>query len=94
MLWYSMAEDDKYLLRLLSLLLWGATLMVFLDHVTGYLIEGGEFLDLSAEAAALGFSLLMVALIIWERAFLIKDPRRVIFGKGKRINKEDARKDK
>jgi len=76
-IWYSRAEDDRYMLKPLSAMLWGAAIMVFIDHVMGYLMEGGEFLDLSPEAAALGFSLLAAALAIWQAILLIKDPKRV-----------------
>lgn len=77
-LWYSMAENDRYMLRLLCLLLWGATIMVLVDHVMGYLIEGGELLELTPEAALLGFTMLLATLIIWEIALLLKDPRGVL----------------
>jgi hypothetical protein len=39
-LWYSKAEDDKYMLKFLSLILWGASIMVLVDHIVGYLTEG------------------------------------------------------
>jgi len=80
-LWYRMAEDDKYLLKLLCLILWGVTIMVFVDHVLGFLMEGGEFLELTAEATVLGFVMLIAALIIWEIVLLLKDPRRVLYRK-------------
>lgn len=78
-LWYSKAENDVYMLKLLSLILWGASIMVFVDHVMGYLMEGGEFLEISAEATVLGFVLLITALVIWEVVLLIKDPRGVFY---------------
>ena len=80
-LWYSTAEDDKYMLKFLSLMLWGATIMVFVDHLLGYLMEGGEFLELTAEAAILGFTLLTAALIVWNVAVLVRDPRGVLYRK-------------
>lgn len=80
-LWYSMAEDDKYMLRLLSLMLWGASIMVFIDHVMGYVMEGGEFLEMTAEATVLGITLLIGALTAWEIALLIKDPKGVLYKK-------------
>ncbi|MCL7388086.1 MAG: hypothetical protein LZ170_06065 [Thaumarchaeota archaeon] len=76
--WYSKAENDVYMLKLLSLILWGATIMVFVDHVMGYLMEGGEFLEMSVEATVLGFVLLVSALVFWEIVLLIKDPKRVL----------------
>lgn len=80
-LWYSKAEDDKYMLRLLSLILWGATIMVFTDHVLGYLMEGGEFLEMTADATVLGITLLIVAMIAWEIVLLLRDPKSVIYKK-------------
>lgn len=67
------------MLRLLSLIIWGATIMVFVDHVMGYLMEGGEFFELTAEATVLGFVLLIAALVVWEIALLIKDPKGVFY---------------
>lgn len=78
-LWYSKAEDDKYMLRLLSLILWGATIMVFVDHVMGYLMEGGEFLEMTADATVLGITMLIAALVIWEIVLLLKDPKGVLY---------------
>ena len=80
-IWYSMAEEDKYLLRLLCLILWGATIMVFVDHAMGFLMEGGEFLELTLDAAVLGFAMLTVALVIWEIVLLLKDPKKVLYKK-------------
>jgi hypothetical protein len=78
-IWYSKAENDKYMLKLLCLILWGATIMVFVDHAMGYLMEGGEFLEMTTEATVLGFVLLTVALIIWEIVLLLKDPKGVLY---------------
>lgn len=77
--WYSKAEKDVYMLKLLSLILWGATIMVFVDHVMGYLAEGGEFIEMSAEATVLGFVLLTTALVVWEIVLLVKDPKAVLY---------------
>jgi hypothetical protein len=77
-LWYSMADDDRYMLRLLCLILWGATIMAFIDRVVGYMMEGGKFIELTPEAAALGFTMLLAALIIWEIILLVKDPRGIL----------------
>jgi hypothetical protein len=77
-LWYSKAEDDKYMLKFLSLILWGASIMVLVDHIVGYLTEGGEFIEMTAGATVLGFIMLLTAIIIWEIALLIRDPKRVL----------------
>jgi hypothetical protein len=53
-IWYTKAENDKYLLKYLSLILWGTTIMVLVDHVVPYLLEGGgEFFEVSVEATVL-----------------------------------------
>jgi len=80
-IWYSMAEKDKYLLKLLCLILWGATIMVFVDHVMGFLMEGREFLELTLDATVLGFAMLTAALVIWEIVLLLKDPKKVLYKK-------------
>ncbi len=76
--WYSKAEDDKYMLKFLSLIFWGASIMVFIDHLISYITEGGEFIEITTESTILGFILVITALIIWEIALLIKDPKQVI----------------
>jgi len=78
-LWYSKAENDKHMLNFLSLILWGTTIMVLVDHVIGYLMEGGEFLEITVEATVLGSVMLIAALVIWEIALLIKDPKGVLY---------------
>ncbi|MCS7125872.1 MAG: hypothetical protein NZ929_03060 [Aigarchaeota archaeon] len=77
-LWYVKAEEDKYMLKFLSLILWGASIMVFIDHLIGYLLEGGYFIEISIESTVLGIVLVISALIIWEIALLVKDPKKVI----------------
>jgi hypothetical protein len=84
-LWYSKAEDDKYMLRLLSLILWGASIMVFVDHVMGYITEGGEFLEMTTEATVLGIAMLITALIVWEIVLLLKDPKGVLYKRKKPV---------
>jgi len=81
-LWYSKAEDDKYMLKLLSSMLWGAAIMVFVDHAMGYLMEGGEFFEATAEATILGAVMLIGALVVWEAALLLKDPKGVLHKRG------------
>ncbi len=79
-IWYTQAENDKYLLKLLSLILWGTTIMVLVDHVVPYLIEGGgEFFEVSAEATVLSGIMLVVGIALWEGVLLLKDPKGVIF---------------
>jgi len=81
-IWYTKAENDKYLLKYLSLILWGTTIMVLVDHVVPYLLEGGgEFFEVSVEATVLSGIMLLVGLAVWEGALLLKDTKGVIFKK-------------
>lgn len=77
-LWYRTAENDVFMYKYLALMLWGATIMFFVDHIYGYLTEGGEFFDTSIDAAILGFTLLLSVLIIWVTIILLKDPRKIL----------------
>ncbi len=77
-IWYTQAENDKYLLKYLSLILWGTTIMVLVDHVVPYLTEGGgEFFEVSIEATVLSGIMLLVGLAVWEGALLLKDPKGI-----------------
>lgn len=77
-IWYIKAPEDKYKLGFLSLIFWGATLMWFVDHLMGYLMEGGAFLEINLGATILGLVVIIVALIIWEIALLHDDPKGVL----------------
>jgi hypothetical protein len=79
-IWYA-KDNGEYKLSLLSLILWGTAIMVFVDHVMGYLGEGGEFLEMTTEATVLGIILVIVALVVWEVVLLLDDPK----GKLKRL---------
>jgi peptidoglycan biosynthesis protein MviN/MurJ (putative lipid II flippase) len=76
--WYSKAPQDKYKLGLLSLMFWGATLMWFVDHVMAYLTEGGEFFEINLDAALLGISVIVLALVVWLIVLLVSDPKGVL----------------
>lgn len=77
-LWYSRAENDVYGFKYLASILWGATIMVFIDHLYSYLTEGGEFMEVSVDSAVLGFSMLLIAILLWIAIIFIKDPRKVL----------------
>lgn len=58
----------KFKLGFLSLMLWGATVMVFVDHILGY--EGGEFLEKTTDGIIkngflLGLVMLVPIFIVW-----------------------------
>jgi hypothetical protein len=63
-----LACRKRYSFDKLSLMLWGATIMILVDHILGY--EGGAFLEsktdgLIANAAILGIAMLVPVLLIW-----------------------------
>ncbi len=78
LVWYIKAPEDKYKLGLLSLALWGATLMWLVDHVMAYVTEGGEFFETSLDATMLGISVILVALLVWLIVLLVSDPKGVL----------------
>ena len=78
-LWYVKDVENGYKLSHLSLILWGTTIMVFVDHVMGYILEGGEFLDMSAGSAMLSAIMVLSALMIWEVLLIIEDPKGRLF---------------
>jgi hypothetical protein len=64
----------KYKLGTLSMMLWGAAVMIFIDHVLGY--EGGEFLEMQTDGlitngVVLGIAMLIPIFTIWEIMVLI-----------------------
>lgn len=77
-IWYANAPEDKYKVGMLSLFLWGATLMWLVDHVMAYLMEGGEFFELNLDATMLGLSVVVLALIVWMLILVISDPKGVL----------------
>mgnify|MGYP001576500032 CR=1 FL=1 len=59
----------KYQLGLLSLMLWGLSIMVLVDHIIGY--EGGAFVEMETDGlipngVVLGIAMLIPLFIIWE----------------------------
>lgn len=76
-IWYVNAPENKYKLSLLSFIFWGATLMWFVDHVMAYLIEGGEFFEITLDATLLGVCVVLLGLFVWMIVLLISDPKGV-----------------
>ena len=65
---------NRYKLGLLSLMLWGATIMILVDHLLGY--EGGQFLEIAVAGLVkngifLGILMLIPVFIIWLIALFI-----------------------
>lgn len=64
----------KYKVNLLSMMLWGATVMILVDHVLGY--GGGEFFEMQTEGlitngVVLGVVMLIPIFTIWEIMVLV-----------------------
>lgn len=77
LIWYIRNPGDRYKLGLLSLIFWGAAVMIFIDHLVGYILERGEFLEMTGEAGVIGLSLIVTALVIWVIALLLSDPKKI-----------------
>ncbi len=72
--WYVWDKATEYRLETLVLVSWGTTIMVFADHFMSY-IEDGTFIEISVNALILGFFLLIIDLLIWISALIIRYPK-------------------
>jgi hypothetical protein len=66
LLWFLLKK--KYQLGLLSLMLWGATIMILVDHLLGY--KGGKFLETETDGIIkngilLGIVMLLPIFFVW-----------------------------
>ena len=80
-IWY--VKPKIYKLDLLSLMLWGTSIMILVDHILGY--EGGAFIELETEGlitngTLLGIVMLIPILILWEIILIITKPKEKIIG--------------
>jgi len=76
-LWYVNARDDKYKLGTLSLIFWGAAIMWFIDACIAHFAEGEKFFEMTADAALLGLSVIILALAVWGILLLVSAPRGI-----------------
>ncbi len=79
--WY--IAPRKYKLNFLSLMLWGSSLMILVDHIIGY--EGGAFLELETEGlitngTLLGIVMLIPIFVLWEIILITSKPKGKIVG--------------
>ena len=79
--WY--IAPKKYKLNFLSLMLWGSSLMILVDHILGY--EGGAFFELETDGlitngTLLGIAMLIPILIFWEIVLITTTPKEKIIG--------------
>jgi hypothetical protein len=64
----------KYKLGFLCMMLWGASIMIFVDHVINY--KGGEFIEMMTDGmitngTVLGITMLIPIFVIWEMYVII-----------------------
>ena len=76
-LWY--VTPRIYKLDLLSLMLWGASFMILVDHILGY--EGGSLIEMETggfitNGIVLGIVMLIPVFIIWITVLIIKKPKQ------------------
>ena len=80
-LWYTHAENDKYLFKALAAIYWGASLMWLVDAIFEYAELKAEFFQQApAELlndSILGLCAVALGLIAWLVVLLIKDPKKV-----------------
>jgi hypothetical protein len=80
-LWY--IKPKIYKLDILSLMLWGTSIMILVDHILGY--EGGAFIELETEGmitsgTLLGIVMLIPIFVFWEILLLTSKPKRKSVG--------------
>ena len=68
-----------YKLGFLALMLWGAVVMILVDHILGY--KGGAFLEkttdgMIANSAVLGIVMLVPVFVTWGISLLISNSKR------------------
>ena len=80
-IWY--VKPKIYKLDILSLMLWGTSIMILVDHILGY--EGGEFFQLETDGlitngTLLGIVMLIPIFVLWEILLITSKPKRKIIG--------------
>lgn len=79
LIWYFQGSEHRESTKLLSLLLWGGTIMVFVDRLMNYMLYDEEFIDFSTNAIILSFIIIVTVLALWK--FIM------FFGKSKPLEK-------
>jgi hypothetical protein len=51
--------------------------MWLVDHVKAYTLDKGEFFEVSANATALGFSVVLFGFFVWLVVLMVSDPNGV-----------------
>ena len=81
-LWYKGAPKDEMRLSTLCFMLWGGSIMWFVDAIFEYAELGAEFFNVAGADMLndlyLGLSVIALALIIWIVTLFIKDPKGIV----------------
>ena len=80
-IWY--VKPKIYKLDVLSLMLWGTSIMILVDHILGY--AGGEFIELETEGmitngTLLGIVMLIPIFALWEILLITSKPKAKVVG--------------
>ena len=80
-IWY--VKPKIYRLDILSLMLWGTSIMILVDHILGF--DGGEFIQLETDGlitngTLLGIVMLIPIFVLWEILLITSKPKGKIVG--------------
>ena len=80
-IWY--VKPKIYKLDILSLMLWGTSIMILVDHILGY--RGGAFIELETEGmitsgTLLGIVMLIPIFVFWEILLITTKAKGKIVG--------------
>jgi hypothetical protein len=75
-IWY--VKPKIYRLDILSLMLWGTSIMILVDHILGF--DGGEFIQLETDGlitngTLLGIVMLIPIFVLWEVILITSKPK-------------------
>lgn len=81
-IWYTSEKARACKIGTLVLMYWGASLMWLVDAVVEYFELGAEYFTPSASDmlndSFLGFSVVVLGLVIWCAVLIIKDPKNTV----------------
>lgn len=80
-IWY--VKPKIYKLDILSLMLWGTSIMILVDHILGF--EGGAFIEMETDGlitngTLLGIVMLIPIFILWEVLLITSKPKAKSIG--------------
>ena len=80
LIWYTNEKARELKTGILCYMFWGASLMWLVDAAVEYIEDGADYFFPSSgdmlNDAFLGFSVVVLALVVWMVYILIKDPKK------------------